>query len=266
MEDIKLFLHHVSVPAEARVTIIARVAEGTWEPDVEGVLLAILPQNYHTTLPMVAQTGAMQLFAGHTSEGTLTFKGGFDPDSEQRQPSWVFVLLDCGERLSESLHTAMLELPQVVPPTDLVHLELHVAPHVLLLDLDWKAFLERLPRLRKLTVGSLWKAEGVVRALYWQQNLLPELKELELCLESLPAKRAGEALPPPEGGPPARIIERVIIMQADDAPDPFFEGSLIGSMLHALHYEFRHSQCSACHITGRVLPGVEHSQDERAIT
>ncbi|KAI0368555.1 hypothetical protein BV20DRAFT_947907 [Pilatotrama ljubarskyi] len=250
-EDIKLFLSHVTIPAEAQLTVLARVGEAMWEPEQAGVLLGILPEDHQATVPMIRHTCALQLFAGHTEDGPLTFMGS--PDEHAQQPeAWTVIFPDCGEALPEALPVALLELPRVIEPSSLLHLELHTAPHVLLFDLDWKAVLEPFSRLRMLGVGSVWKAEDVVTMLYKNPDVLPELRELELCLDEVKVDPRQGPLPPPEDIPP-RVVERIIVMQTDDAPEPYFEGTLLGSMLRSTHYMFKHSSCSACHVKGRVL-------------
>ncbi|KAI0353319.1 hypothetical protein OH77DRAFT_619288 [Trametes cingulata] len=250
-EDIELFLGHVTMPAEAHLTIVARVAEAMWEPEQAGVLLGILPENYQTNIPMIRDSRALQLFAGHTDDGPLTFKGFPDEDVQQTE-AWTIIFPDCGETLPEALPVALLELPRVIEPSALIHLELHTAPHVLLFDLDWKAVLEPFSHLRKLCVGSVWKAEDVVTMLYRHQDVLPELIELELCLDEVKVDPRQGPLPPP-GDMPPRFVERILVMQPDHAPEPYFEGTLLGSMLRSTHYRFKHSSCSACHVKGRVL-------------
>ncbi|KAI0646059.1 hypothetical protein C8Q79DRAFT_1009739 [Trametes meyenii] len=259
VEDIKFFLNYIVLPSTARVNIGARIAEAMWEPDAEGVLLAILPDNHPVTLPMISLTRALRVFAGHLKDGSLSTTGMLDPDTDVGD--WTVLLADGEQVLPEAVPLLLLELPQAIPPSGLVGLELHIAPHILLLEVDWCAILERLPRLRKLVVGSLWKAEGIVRELYRHHDILPELVELELCLEELASEERKGPFPPPEDGVATRAVESLVIVQADEAPVPYMPGTAIGSMLDPVRYVFRHSRCSACHVTGRILGSQESSSD-----
>ncbi|KAI0654941.1 hypothetical protein C8Q70DRAFT_453692 [Cubamyces menziesii] len=253
IEDIQLFLHHVTLPSSARLTVVARVAESMWEPDVGGVFLAILPENREQTLPMVSRATALRLLAGHTEQGALTLSGGVDVPTLGTRPAWSLVLPDCGDILAVSVDTALEELALIVPATSLVHLELHVAPHILLFETDWRAVLAPFVRVRRLLVGSQWTAEGAVSALYRHANILPELEFLELCLGELPVVSRHVPLPPPNANVPPRRIERVVIVQRDPVQEPFVEGTLVGSMLRAGRYDFKLSRCSACHVRERLV-------------
>ncbi|KAI0674058.1 hypothetical protein C8Q78DRAFT_565565 [Trametes maxima] len=255
VEDIKFFLHYIVLPSTARVEIVARIAEAMWEPDTEGVLLAILPDNHAVALPMISLTCALRIFAGHLKEGSVSIAGSLYADAGVWD--WTILLADGEEILPDAVSILLSELSQVVHPSGLISLELHIAPHILLLDVDWRAVLERLPRLRKLVVGSLWKAEGIVRELYQHHDILRELTELELCLEELASDEKSGVLLPPEEGIAARAIESLVIVQADEAPVPYMPGTAIGSMLNPAHYVFKHSRCSACHVTGRILGSQE---------
>ncbi|KAI8970638.1 hypothetical protein BD414DRAFT_470438 [Trametes punicea] len=258
MEDIKFFLHHLALPVSARFTIVARVAEAMWEPDIGGVFLAILPDNRDVTLPMVPQSCALRLFAGHTERGALTLTGAHDPEALTEYPAWSTVLPDCKEVLVESVRVALQELPAIVAPSALVHLELHIAPHVLVFDVDWPMILYPLDRLKSLVVGSRWASEGVVTTLYRHKDVLPGLQQLELCINELQAA-SDRPVPPPSANTGPRRLEKVIITQSAGVPEPYLQGTTIGSMLHASRYEFQHSACSACHVTDRVLASGQNT-------
>ncbi|OSD07717.1 hypothetical protein PYCCODRAFT_1429943 [Trametes coccinea BRFM310] len=264
IEDIKFFLHHLSLPETAQVFIVARVADAMWEAANAGVFLSILPDNRQSTLPMVGQSSALRLFAGHTEEGALSLMGGSDASTLSSDPAWSILLPDCGDLLEESTSVALEELSQLVAPSSLTHLELHIAPRILLFDsVDWQAVLRSLHCVRIMVVGSRWAAEGLVRALYQHQDLLPVLELLELCLGELLAETHAGPLPVPNETIPRRRIEKVVIVQADQKEAPYMEGTIIGSMIEASAYKFRHSICSACHVAAtRVLE--PESSDESA--
>ncbi|KAI0368557.1 hypothetical protein BV20DRAFT_458220 [Pilatotrama ljubarskyi] len=249
-EDIKLFLGHITIPAEAHLTILARVGDAMWEPMQSGVLLGVLPEDHLTAVPMIRGTRALQLFAGHTEDGPLTLMSS--PDENALPPqAWTIIFPDCGETLPEALPVALVELAAVINPSALLHLELHMAPHVLF-DLDWEAVLRPFSHLRKLCIGSVWTAENVVSMLYRHHDVLPQLSELVLCLDEVTEDPTRGPLPPP-GSIPPRLVERIVVNQADHFPEPYFEGTVLGSMLKSTHYSFRHSSCSACHVKSRVV-------------
>ncbi|KAL7284404.1 hypothetical protein ACG7TL_001694 [Trametes sanguinea] len=254
IEDIKFFLHHLSLPETAQVFIVARVADAMWEAANAGVFLSILPDNRQSTLPMVGQSSALRLFAGHTEEGALSLMGGSDASTLSSDPAWSILLPDCGDLLEESTSVALEELSQLVAPSSLTHLELHIAPRILLFDsVDWQAVLRSLHCVRIMVVGSRWAAEGLVRALYQHQDLLPVLELLELCLGELLAETHAGPLPVPNETIPRRRIEKVVIVQADQKEAPYLEGTIIGSMIEASAYKFRHSICSACHVAATCI-------------
>ncbi|KAI0635463.1 hypothetical protein C8Q77DRAFT_707968 [Trametes polyzona] len=255
IEDIRLFLHYVAVPPDARVAIIARTDGSMWEPDVAGVWLAILPENVSENLPMIPESRALRLFAGHNHKGPLALSGSALVETgDLDEPAWAIILPDCGEILSDAVFHALNDLPRVVPPPTLVHLELHIAPRIFIFDVNWTAVLSSLPHLRSLVIGSLWKAERVITSLYQNRDVLPELQSLELCLEEVSADPQRGPLPPPNADIPPRVLEKVVITQADDAPIPYIEGTMVGSMLRPLRYEFKHSWCAACHVSSVVFP------------
>ncbi|KAI0635464.1 hypothetical protein C8Q77DRAFT_708161 [Trametes polyzona] len=260
IEDIKLFLHYITVPPEARVTIVARTDGSMWEPDAAGVWLTILPDNVAHNLPMIPQSRALRLFAGHTHKGPLALSGsGLVGQGDLDEPAWAIILPDCGEILSDAVFHALDDLPRVVPPTSLVHLELHIAPRIFIFDVNWTAVLSSLPHLRSLVIGSLWKAERVVTSLYQHSDLLPELQSLELCLEEVSADPARGPRSPPNPDIPPRMLEKVVVTQADDAPVPYIQGTMVGSMIHSEHYEFKHSWCAACHVSSAVFTAGDES-------
>ncbi|EIW56051.1 uncharacterized protein TRAVEDRAFT_50541 [Trametes versicolor FP-101664 SS1] len=256
IEDFKLFLQYVTIPAEAHLTIVARVRDAMWEPDVAGVLFAILPDNFDETLPMFHPTHALRLFAGHTVDGPLALSGywGDGAVGPDDPAEWAIVLPDCGDLLTDTVSLSLMELPRLMPPAGLVHLELHIAPRILLFDVDWAAVLSGFPLLLTLAIGSLWKAEAVVTALYKHTELLPELSTLMLCLEEVTADPARGPRAPPEADVPRREIEHVVVVEADseETAEPYIAGTFLGSMLQSSNYVFEHSRCLACHVSSRL--------------
>ncbi|CDO69087.1 hypothetical protein BN946_scf184992.g36 [Trametes cinnabarina] len=257
IEDIKFLLQHLVLPASAHISVVARVADAMWEAANDGTFLSILPENREVTLPMIHHSTALRLFAGHTEHGALALAGDYDATTLLDDPAWCIVLPDCGDVLHESTCAALEELSQIVPPSGLTHLELHVAPRVLLFDVDWMAVLGPLHRVRNMVVGSRWAAEGLVMALYRHPVLLPDLQVLELCLEELLPDTLEGPLPPPDPEIPPRAIKKVVIVQGDDAKVPYLAGTTLGSMISASEYDFKHSSCSACHVIPSNQPELD---------
>ncbi|PIL26337.1 hypothetical protein GSI_12093 [Ganoderma sinense ZZ0214-1] len=197
--DIATAVGTLRLPALTTFRITADASYANHESD-----FLVIPQNITETLPPIRRSRRLSLVAGGATTNDVTLSGGSgdtladryaDSDGVGVRDDWSVFLPDL-DSMVEDPNDPVLDfpycveyitglflarIPNLVVPSSLVRLELHVSDG-LPIARDWARFFAAMPRLRTLGIGGTALIQLVLAEFEDDAGLCPELEGLELCV------------------------------------------------------------------------------------
>ncbi|KAI0353330.1 hypothetical protein OH77DRAFT_619833 [Trametes cingulata] len=207
--DLGWFLQWIRLPATAAFHITASYAGYPPDPDeFEGWLAGHLFPQPLNALPIVAQARSVAVRLGSGTPGeefALFGSSEVDLRVHENERSWSIVVPsfdrswnfppagvdedddydESARRLPDCCPHALAELPELIDPSRIVVLQMHVAPG-LPVNQDWNKWLASFTSLRYLIVGGTHLVARILVALRARIDLLLNLEVLQFCLAVLP--------------------------------------------------------------------------------